>query len=183
MSSLYSDPPFPRGSTLLAGETIETDAIGPIAGRDIVGQVKVFQDTDPFSGTDNSNRLAICVAVRWTGSTGGIVAGDVVKFTAAALLSESDAKGSTSAGTIFGVVDEYIPSTTTIRQNDIIWVVVRGPATAKFAATGVNPGSPVYIANTGVFSGTVAGSVLGHALAASAVAGSRVLLSGPNIGI
>jgi hypothetical protein len=183
MSSLYSDPPFPRGSTLLAGETIESDAIGPIAGRDIVGQVKVFQDTDPFSGTEYSNRLTVCVAVRWTGSAGGIVAGDVVKFTAAALLTESDAKGSTTAGTIFGVVDEYIPSTTSIRTNDIIWVVVRGPATAKFAATGVTAGSAIYIGTAGVFSGTASGGILGHAMAASATAGSRVLLAGPNIGV
>lgn len=187
MSSLYSDPPFPRGSTLLSGETIETDSLGPIAGRDIVGQVKVFQDTNPFSGAELSNRLVTCVAVRWTGSTGGVVAGDVVKFQASNLLAAVDAKGSTTVGVIFGVVDEYIPSTVEIRQNDIIWLVVRGPSAARFTATAVaNPATPLYIANTGVFSATASGGVLGHNLAevqASTSTPQRVNLIGPSIGV
>lgn len=188
MSSLYSDPPFPRGTTYLAGETIESDAIGPVAGRDFVGQVKVFQDCNPTTGLEHSNRLVTCVAARWTGSTGGIVAGDVVAFDFSTNgLTNVAAKGSTTVGVTFGVVDEYIPSTTEIRQNDIVWVAVRGPAGAKFTSTAVaSAGTAVYIANTGLLSATASGNVLGHNLAAVGASSStpqRVNLIGPTIGV
>ena len=70
MSSLFSDPPFPRGQTLLNNENIELDPNGnPIAGVEIVGTVKVFPDLVPGTGPAairNSNRLVFCIAARYT---------------------------------------------------------------------------------------------------------------------
>lgn len=88
MSSIFSDPFFRRGATLLGGETIEysdppTNS-KPIAGGEIVGQVKVFQDVEP-TGTQKrlSNRLVYCVAARYKGSTvldASTVAGEAYIF-------------------------------------------------------------------------------------------------------
>ena len=70
MSSLFSDPPFPRGQTLLNNENIDLDPNGnPIAGVEIVGTVKVFPDLVPGTGPAairNSNRLVFCIAARYT---------------------------------------------------------------------------------------------------------------------
>lgn len=141
MSSLFSDPGWRRGGTLLSGETIEVDASGlPIAGRDLVGQVKVFQDVHPSTGASLSNRVVYCVAARYTGTAGltAADAGKVIVFKAAARLSEFDDTSmaladSTNlvAGVPYGVLDEYIPSGVTIRQNDVVWVVVKGPCAVK----------------------------------------------------
>ena len=71
MSAIYSDPTWRRGSTLLNNETIEYSDIAltdPVAGKDIVGSIKIFQDVDPSSGKRFSNRLVYCMAVRWKGA-------------------------------------------------------------------------------------------------------------------
>jgi predicted RecA/RadA family phage recombinase len=141
MSSLFSDPSWRRGGTLLAGEAIEVDANStPIAGRDIVGQVKIFQDVNPSTGAVNSNRLVYCVAARYTGSAGltSADAGKVVVFDAAnpltafddTSLALADSTGLV-AGKAYGVLDEYIPEGVSIRQNDIVWVVAKGPCTVQ----------------------------------------------------
>lgn len=153
MSSIFSDPSFRRGTTLLGGEAIETDAAGaPIAGGEIVGQVKVFQDVNPSTGVRNSNRLVYCVAARYKGSTvddASTVAGEVYVFDAAKPLTEFTSKGTASTVTervSYGVLDEYL--TGQLRQNDIVWLVVKGPVDVKQTAAAVNAGAVVQVSAT-----------------------------------
>lgn len=186
MSSLFSDPGWRRGGTLLSGETIEVDASGlPIAGRDLVGQVKVFQDVHPSTGASLSNRVVYCVAARYTGTAGltAADAGKVIVFKAAARLSEFDDTSmaladSTNlvAGVPYGVLDEYIPSGVTIRQNDVVWVVVKGPCAVKKltgAGNDIPAGAVVEISAT---DGTVqdgadiASLALGHSIESATTA-------------
>lgn len=155
MPSIFSDPFFRRGTTLLGGEPIETDAGSglPLAGNEIVGQVKVFQDVNPYDGTRNSNRLVYCVAARYKGETvedASTVAGTLFAFTAAKPLTEVQAAGTktnVADGRSYGVLDEYL--TGRLRQDDVVWVVVKGPATAKKEAGAVlAAGASVVVSNT-----------------------------------
>jgi hypothetical protein len=149
MSSLFSDPPFPRGATLLNNETIEVDAANnPVAGQEIVGQVKAFQDVAPGTGPASvrySNRLVYCVAARYVGTSNINVDGaDKGKWYAlsrrnglTSFLDLAAATDVTDDRTV-GVLDEYL--NVTVRQNDIVWLVVKGPATAAKGNTVVIPG-------------------------------------------
>lgn len=151
MSSLFSDPPFPRGATLLAGETIELDPSGnPIAGTEIVGTVKVFQDVQPYTGTAairNSNRLVYCIAARYIGTAtlnannsgadkGKVYVmsrrGPLVSFTDTAVAAD------VTDGRTVGVLDEYLNSE--VRTNDIVWLVVKGPTSIQKANDQSIPG-------------------------------------------
>lgn len=159
MSSIFSDPFFRRGGTLLGGEQIELDGAGaPVAGTEVVGQVKAFQDVNPAgSGERYSNRLVYCVAARYKGSdtTGSALKRALVAFSGTAPLTEFSAtatKTNVSDGRSYGVVDEYLSDATAIRTNDIVWVVVKGPTTiAKEAgASGysITAGNAVVVSNT-----------------------------------
>lgn len=154
MSSIFSDPLFRRGSTLLGGEQIEVDSAGnPIAGTEVVGQVKVFQDVNPVGqGERYSNRLVYCVAARYKGSTvsdASTVAGEVYVFDDAKPLTEFTNKASSAnvdADKAIGVMDEYL--TGQLRQNDIVWLVVKGPAKVKQTASAINAGAAVKVSAT-----------------------------------
>ena len=152
MSSIFSDPSFRRGSTLLTGEVIEYEGTTPIAGSEIVGQVKAFQDVDPSSGKRFSNRLVYCVAARYTGTTvadASTVAGEVYLMDFNSPLSVFSAKGTAStvlAGLAFGVLDEYLKGE--LRKDDIVWVVVKGPADVKQTAAAINAGAQVQVSAT-----------------------------------
>lgn len=155
MSSIYSDPFFRRGTTLLSGELIETDPISnaPIAGGEIVGQVKVFQDVNPYTGVRNSNRLVYCVAARYKGSTvddASTVAGTIYAFDAAAPLTEFTSAvtgANATAGRGYGVLDEYL--TGQLRQNDIVWLVIKGPTTVnKATGSAIAAGAAVEVSAT-----------------------------------
>jgi hypothetical protein len=178
MSSLFSDPPFLRGTTLLNGDTIETDAIGPVAGRSIIGQVKVFQDVNPSTKATNSNRLVYCVAARYKGSLvadASTVAGSLYVFDAASAANQTVALENFSAlGTAtnipntavaFGVLDEYL--TGELRPNDIVWLVVKGPCSLRVTATSIG-------ANVAITPSATAGS--------AAVWAAGNLAIGQNIG-
>jgi hypothetical protein len=154
MSSIFSDPLFRRGSTLLSGEQIEVDSAGnPVAGVEIVGQVKVFQDVNPVGrGERYSNRLVYCVAARYKGSTvsdASTVAGELYLFDAGKPLTEFTSKASSTNATnglAIGVLDEYL--TGELRQNDIVWLVVKGPTSIKRTAAAVNSGVAVQASTT-----------------------------------
>lgn len=153
MSSIFSDPSFRRGTTLLGGEAIEVDASGnPIAGGEIVGQVKCFQDVNPSTGERYSNRLVFCVAARYKGSTvndASTVAGEAYLFDAAKPMAEFTSKASSTnatAGLAVGVLDEYL--TGQLRQNDIVWLVVKGPTSVKQTAAAINAGVAVQLSAT-----------------------------------
>lgn len=154
MSSLFSDPPFPRGTTLLNNENIDLDPNGlPIAGGEIVGSVKVFPDLVPGTGPAairNSNRLVYCLAARYTpvdgvtklniGGTGADKGKWYVLDRRGPLGTFSTAAAATDItdGRIVGVLDEYL--NTEVRPNDIVWLVVKGPSTTQKGNTVVIPG-------------------------------------------
>ena len=183
MSSIFSDPFFRRGSTLLGGEEIEKDAAGnPVAGNEVVGQVKAFQDVNPAgAGERYSNRLVYCVAARYTGSTvasAATVAGKAYVFADATPLTTFSALATNTnvaAGKAVGILDEYLKGE--LRENDIVWLVLKGP-------TSIQKGSSVSVgANTGVeigASGTAGQAIpvdqgvnIGNSLAGVAVTGAQ----------
>jgi hypothetical protein len=154
MSSLFSDPPFQRGTTLLNNENIDLDPNGnPLAGTEIVGSIKVFQDVVPGTGPAairNSNRLVYCLAARYTpadgltklniGGTGADKGKWYVLDRRAPLATFGTAAAATDItdGRMVGILDEYLNSE--VRPNDIVWLVVKGPATTQKGATVVIPG-------------------------------------------
>ena len=153
MSSIFSDPFFRRGSTLLTGEAIELDdASNPIAGGEVVGQVKAFQDVLPTgSGERYSNRLCYCVAARYKGADvtdASTVAGEIYAFDANKNLTEFTNKATmanVNAELLYGVLDEHL--TGKLRTNDIVWLVVKGPTQIKQTASAINAGSSVQVAS------------------------------------
>jgi hypothetical protein len=171
MSSIFSDPWFRRGTTLLSGELIEyaTDGTTPTQGTEIVGQVKVFQDVSPIgTGERHSNRLVYCVAVRYIGNdtTGEKLRRQLVSFATGKPLEQIGVSGQAidaaagaggrtlkadvdTNGRDIGVVDEYLPDALQIRKNDIVWVTVKGPTSvAKETGSALVAGSLVKVANT-----------------------------------
>lgn len=153
MSSIFSDPSFRRGTTLLSGEAIDLDSSGaPVAGGEVVGQVKVFRDVNPYTGQKHSNRLVYCVAARYKGTTvsdASTVAGQAYLFDAADPMEEFTSKASSSnatAGLAVGVLDEYL--TGELRTNDIVWLVVKGPTSLLRTAAAVNAGVAVQLSST-----------------------------------
>jgi hypothetical protein len=154
MSSIFSDPQWRRGTTLLSGEQIELDGSNnPIAGTEIVGQVKAFQDVNPVGrGERYSNRLVYCVAARYKGSTvsdASTVAGEVYLFDTGKPLTEFTSKASSTnatAGLAIGVLDEYLKGE--LRTNDIVWLVLKGPTSIKRTAAAVNAGVAVQLSAT-----------------------------------
>jgi hypothetical protein len=191
MSSIFSDPSFRRGTTLLGGEAIDLDASGlPVAGGEIVGQVKVFQDVNPSTGERYSNRLVYCVAARYEGSTvddASTVAGELYLFDAAKPLIEFTSKLTTSthaAGASIGVLDEYL--TGQLRTNDIVWLVVKGPTSIKRTAAAINAGVAVQASSTGgsivaATTGTVIGQQIAGANTAATAGPTRVNLHSDQI--
>lgn len=146
MSTIFSDPGWQRGGTLLASEVIDYDDAPantvPTAGKELVGQVKIFQDVDPYTGVRKSNRLVYCVAARYTGAStldsdgsdgGPAQAGKFVVFSNG--LSEFSTfadSADVTGGLAIGVLDEYL--TMDVRKNDIVWVVVKGPCQVQTVA-------------------------------------------------
>lgn len=158
MSSLFSDPPFPRGSTLLNGEVIEFDVNGnPIAGSEIVGQVKAFQDVVPGTGPAsirNSSRLVYCVAARYVGAStinvAGADRGKVYVFNDMGPLTTFSATATTTDtanGKAIGVLDEYL--NVEVRPNDIAWLVMKGPVTVNKDNALITAHGKVQVASSG----------------------------------
>lgn len=184
MSSIFSDPFFRRGSTLLGGEDIEIDANTgtPVAGREVIGQVKAFQDVNPVGrGERYSNRLVYCVAARYTGSTvtdASTVAGKAYVFSDSAPLSEFSAlatNADAAAGKFIGVLDEYL--TGVLRQNDVVWIVVKGPtAIQKASNASVAAGGQVELGSGGTAGQALplnTGAPVAISIAGAAVTGAQ----------
>lgn len=183
MSSIFSDPPFRRGATLLSGEVIELDAnSAPIAGRDVVGTVKAFQDALPTGlGTRLSSRLVYCTAVRYTGSSDldpATIAGRVIAFSDTAPMTEWTGgfavPADIAAGKPCGVIDEYLALT--VRKNDILWVVIKGPTTVvKNDATAVAAGQTVEVvaSSSGRVVALSTGTAVAQSLAGVSVTGAQ----------
>lgn len=183
MSSIFSDPFFRRGSTLLGGEKIDLDTAGnPIAGGEVVGQVKAFQDVTPTTiGTRHSNRLVYCIAARYKGSDvsdASTVAGTTYTLDGLNEFTNKTAAADVTAGKAVGVLDEYL--TGMLRTNDIVWLAVKGPCSVKSTGT-IAAGAMVAqssTAGTAAVSGATGASTapLGQAIDAAASGTCRVNL-------
>jgi len=181
MSSIYSDPFFARGTTLLNGETIEIDpnTTYPVAGGEIVGQVKAFQDVNPYSKKERfSNRLVYCVAARYLGTTvsdASTIAGTMYTFDDANPLSTFTSKSvaaDLTANKAVGVLDEYLKGA--LRQNDIVWLVVKGPTSVqKASAASVAANTSVEVSTAGQVIPNSTGVNVGNSLAGAAVTGAQ----------
>lgn len=157
MSSFFSDPYFGRGQTLLSGEAIELNgAVSPntaypVAGQNIVGDVKVFNDTNPRTAQTYSNQLVYCMACRYTGANvadGSTLAGRVFPILAdGASFSTLALAADMTAGKRMGVFDEYF--TGALRTNDIVWLTVSGPTLINTTQAVIAAGSCVKLDDVG----------------------------------
>lgn len=203
MSTIFSDPGWRRGTTLLNREVIDLDADGrPIAGRELIGQVKVFQDVDPSSGQRYSNRLVYCVAARYTGATtltsadagklvvfntvaaaGPLVSPGVYDLTDGPLAEFGAVAAAADINTNFrtyGVLDEYL--TEDVRTNDIVWVVMKGPVGVQSAGTAIAAGAVVEVTGSvGRIQTRVSGVILGTQLAGASAGGTAGALVRVNL--
>jgi hypothetical protein len=139
-------PPFPRGQTLFNKPYSDT-SLTTSMGKTVEGQIWTFEDVHPTTGARRSNRRVTCMAVRWTGSSPALPSRLVVldgKLTTnggaantAGPLGVARAAQFARAGNTADVlpakcypVDEYLP-TAGVAANDIMWVVIDGPAMVK----------------------------------------------------
>jgi hypothetical protein len=172
MSTLTADPGFARGQTL--GVTVTMYEAENGDGSNVVGTRKVFRDEDPKTGALKSNRTVECIAVKNT-SGSALLPGAVAKFKDAAILSEVDGLA-VAATTLMGVVDEYLPAAG-VPNNEVFWLVVRGPSTVTKTATSVSAGAsygPSATAGSAAAQG--ANAQLGFAIETSATTSGRILV-------
>lgn len=172
MSTLTADPGFARGQTL--GVTVTMYEAENGDGSNVVGTRKVFRDEDPKTGALRSNRTVECIAVKNV-SGSALLPGAVAKFRDAAILSEVDGLA-VAATTLMGVVDEYLPAAG-VPNNEVFWLVVRGPSTVTKTATSVSAGAaygPSATAGSAAAQG--ANAQLGFAIETSATTSGRILV-------
>lgn len=196
MSSIFSDPGFRRGTTLCSGDLTGTGSGNDLPGTELVGQIKVFQDVNPSTGARFSNRLVYCQAVRYLGSDvadGSTVAGLVYTVDLAhengkpfATITSATTNANVAAGREYGVLDEYL--TGNLKQNDVVWIVRKGPSAVKqAAATAIVSGAQLELTGSAgkvqaLASGTSIGiQIVGASTAATADTSVRVSLIGDDI--
>lgn len=183
MSSLFSDPPFARGTTLLNKEAIELDVnANPIAGREIVGVVKAFSDVSPSTGLGArySNRNVYCIAARYVGTTSlnpGNNGADTGKWYVidrkggiGTAFSATAGSFDAGQGRIVGVLDEYL--TSEVRPNDIVWLVIGGPTQARKTANAYIQDTGVEV-SAGVTAAFSSGSRVGYSIGPSGTVTSK----------
>ena len=172
MSTLTADPGFGRGQTL--GVTVTMYEAENGDGSTVVGVRKVFRDEDPKTGALKSNRTVECIAVKNT-SGSALLPGAVAKFKDAAILSEVDGLATTSTA-LMGVVDEYLPAAG-VANNEVLWLVVRGPSTVTKTATSVSAGASYGLSATaGSAAAQSTNPLLGFAIETSATTSGRILV-------
>ena len=172
MSTLTADPGFARGQTL--GVTVTMYEAENGDGSTVVGVRKVFRDEDPKTGALKSNRTVECIAVKNT-SGSALLPGAVAKFKDAAILSEVDGLATTSTA-LMGIVDEYLPSAG-VANNEVFWLVIRGPSTVTKTATSVSAGASYGLSATaGSAAAQSTNPLLGYAIETSATTSGRILV-------
>lgn len=118
------NPPFERGATFYNGETIDANDLG---GLGIEGMEWVFEDRDPGSATQRTNRPVRCRVLRNT-SAGALLPKRLGRFEAGAgeFGSRVDGYATTLAAEAVPI-DEYLPAAG-VPVNDLFWGVIEGPA-------------------------------------------------------
>lgn len=188
MSSIFSDPPFRRGTTLAAGDFGDAATSGVnILGGELVGQIKAFQDVDPSTGQRYSNRLVYCQAVRWLGGAvadATTVAGAPYKVSAThengkpfCSITEQAVNSDVPAHDVV-ILDEYL--TGSLTNNDVVWAVVKGPTAVRSAGTAIANGAQVQLNVSSPTLVTGSTNQLGisiHGASAGGTAGARVRIN------
>lgn len=181
------NPPFSRGSTWYDGDTIDSNNLG---GVELEGMEWVFEDTNPNTGVWRSGRPVRCRVVRNSSgvallpkllATFSVTAGQYGKRVAGfSHLTPATGSGSVSRPGNEGYpIDEYLP-TAGAPANDLLWIVIEGPATVITSMSDAPLDLAVggwVVAQTAAASthSTTAGRVLAQALTgATAVLGEAV---------
>ena len=132
------NPPFGRGETFYNGDTIDANDLG---GLHLEGKEWVFNDEDPTTDTTRSNKYVTCRVVRNTSGI-ALLPKRIAAFEVDA--TNPDEWGRRVAGytTVTDEegypIDEYLPAAG-VPDNDLFYVVVRGPAVVLTALTDFNP--------------------------------------------
>lgn len=135
--------PFARGRTFYHGKTVDSS---DLPGNAILGQVHVFQDTDPSDETKHrSNGDVVAIAVRNVSGI-ALLPKRVVVFKSGTR-SEVDGYCSTANELVAGVVDDHLPAAG-CPDDDICWVIVKGPCLVQSSTSNLSRAvavnSPVY---------------------------------------
>lgn len=118
------NPPFQRGETFYNGETIDANDLG---GTQLEGAEWVFEDIDPDTGIQRTERPVRCRIVRNTAAT-ALLGGRLVQYEAGAGEYGARVDGyATTTAVACAPLDEYLPSGG-VPVNDLAWVVIEGPA-------------------------------------------------------
>jgi hypothetical protein len=121
--------PFARGTTFFKGKTVDSS---DLPGPSIMGQVHVFQDTDPSDETKKrSNGDVVAVAVRNVSGV-ALLPKTLVQYKTDAIGKEVDGNANSYSQLVAGVVDDHLP-TAGCPDDDICWVIVKGPCIVKSA--------------------------------------------------
>lgn len=146
----FNEPPFPRGSTLFNKPAADT-SLTTSDGAQIEGMIWEFPDLNYGSTSTvkqrRSNKRVRCMAVRWTGSSpalpGRLIVLNNKLTTNGGAANTAGTIGTARSGEFARVgntadvlpakcypVDEFLPSAG-VARNDIMWVVIEGPAMCK----------------------------------------------------
>lgn len=168
MSTLTADPGFPRGQTLGVTKTYYDAQVGD--GANLLGVHKVFADTDPQSGQILSNETVECICVKNT-TGAALLPKTLVRFSPTAILTSVD-QGAIDSDVRIGVVDEYLPAAGA-PDNEVLWVVVKGPTTVTTDGNAISAGAAVS-ASAASAGQAVAGTVKNVGIAIDAAQGTEV---------
>ena len=172
MSTLTADPGFPRGKVL--GVTQRLYDAEPANGDNMVGTRKTFRDENPTTGVVLSNHTVDCVAVR-NATSSTLLPGQTVALDAT-LTQVTGLAVDTSVA--YGVVDEYLNQYNAV-PNEVLWVVVKGPSTAKKTTgtgTAITAGAKLSASSTGGSLAAGTSAPIGLALAAAGTTDASVRL-------
>lgn len=117
-------PPFERGTSGYNGDTINT---GDLQGVDWLGKEWLFEDRNPTTGIQRTNRYVRCRVIRNTGAI-TLLPKRLVKFSVTAGEHGGEVDGYvTLTGERGYPLDEYLPAAGLL-VNDYAWIVVDGPS-------------------------------------------------------
>jgi len=172
--------PFARGRTFFHGKTVDSS---DLPGTSILGQVHVFQDTDPSDETKHrSNGDVVAIAVRNVSGV-ALLPKTIVQFKTDAIGKEVDGNANSYSQKVAGVVDDHLPAAGCL-DDDICWIIVKGPCLVKSSYTTLGLAAAI---NDPVHAKTAAASTAGATEsgrfdrnAAAAATGADALLVSQN---
>lgn len=121
-------PPFPRGQTFLNGDTAPSD--DPTPGKNLEGMIVEF--------TDANTRGGVPVVARIVRNNSGLtlVPPALVKYDTAWLNRRINGYNSVEAGPCVAL-DDQLSRTTGVPNNDLCYVILRGPVLVRTPAAGI----------------------------------------------